>query len=248
MTMPNIPVYGGNAPSLYVQGLNLSYVGVNSFAVSAGQARNSNNLNDLICSAGCSVSSLVLGKVGGLDVGTLAASTLYYVHLIANSLDYPGQPNTGAIISLSESAPTLPYGYDMFRRIGAVYVNGSSDFAIFYQVGSGPLRRMWYDANIAVLSAGSSATFAAQSFAAYVPLSAQNVVLNASITPTAAGDAAALRPTGSSSSAGYVIFNGSVTAQAQEWQLEAPLSAAGSLDYKVVGALSLALAAYDDNL
>lgn len=66
----------------------------------------------------------------GLDVGSLAASTWYYVWLIDNGTAPAG------ILSLSSTAPTLPSGYTFLCRCGAVRTDGSSIFLRTKQVGA----------------------------------------------------------------------------------------------------------------
>lgn len=59
---------------------------------------------------------------GGLDTGTVAVDTSYYVWLIMRS-------DTGAVdvlLSLSSSNPTMPANYDYKRRVGAVLTNGTA--------------------------------------------------------------------------------------------------------------------------
>lgn len=53
--------------------------------------------------------------INGLDTGTIAANTWYYVWMCA------GSSGVGAVLSTSVTGPTLPAGYDLYqRRIGAV--------------------------------------------------------------------------------------------------------------------------------
>lgn len=68
----------------------------------------------------------------GLDTGTLAASTWYYEHVIYN----PTTLTAAKLYSASAAAPTLPSGYTMWARTGAVrtdankilqYVSGNND-------------------------------------------------------------------------------------------------------------------------
>lgn len=59
----------------------------------------------------------------GLDTGTIAASTWYYVFVIWNS----GTNTTAGLISLSATAPTLPAGYAYFARIGAILTDGTAN-------------------------------------------------------------------------------------------------------------------------
>lgn len=68
---------------------------------------------------------------GGLDTGSIAATTLYAVWLIKRS-------DTGvvdALFSTSFTSPTMPTNYDLKRLIGSVYTDGSSDIYAFIQSG-----------------------------------------------------------------------------------------------------------------
>jgi hypothetical protein len=68
---------------------------------------------------------------GSLDTGALAPSTWYHVHLIK-------RVDTGVVdllLSLSATAPNLPANYTVFRRIGSVLTDGSSNFRAMSQRG-----------------------------------------------------------------------------------------------------------------
>lgn len=68
---------------------------------------------------------------GGLDTGSIAASTTYHWYVIQN-------PISGAadvVFSTSASAPTLPSGFTRYRRIGSLMTNGSSQWIGFVQDG-----------------------------------------------------------------------------------------------------------------
>jgi len=69
---------------------------------------------------------------GGLDTGTVAADTWYYVHIIERS----DTGVTDAIFSLSATSPTFPASYDKRRRIGAVLTDGSANILAFNQLGN----------------------------------------------------------------------------------------------------------------
>lgn len=60
------------------------------------------------------INAAAAGVVNGLDGGSLAASTWYYVWAISNGA------TTGGLLSLSSTAPTLPAGYTYQKRLGAV--------------------------------------------------------------------------------------------------------------------------------
>jgi hypothetical protein len=69
-----------------------------------------------------------IGVVNGLDVGSVAINTWYYVWLISNGT------NTGALYSLSQTAPTLPTGYIYKLLLGAVRTDGSGNIIETLQV------------------------------------------------------------------------------------------------------------------
>lgn len=59
---------------------------------------------------------------GGLDTGTVAADTKYFVWAIAKPAG-----TADALFSLSNTAPTLPSGFTLKRRIGDVFTDSSSN-------------------------------------------------------------------------------------------------------------------------
>jgi hypothetical protein len=69
---------------------------------------------------------------GALDTGTIAASTWYHVFLIGN----PASGAVDGLASTSATAPTLPSGWVLARRIGAVRTDGSGNLLAFKQAGS----------------------------------------------------------------------------------------------------------------
>lgn len=75
-------------------------------------------------------SSFVAGSGnGGLDVGSIQATAIYYVWLIQRS-------DTGAVdalVSVSSTSPTMPTNYDRKRRIGVFYRRSSINSAFSYE-------------------------------------------------------------------------------------------------------------------
>lgn len=61
----------------------------------------------------------------GLDTGSLAANQEYYEYLISDGTNIAG------ILSLSATSPTMPTGYTMAQRYGAIKTDGS---AVFYRI------------------------------------------------------------------------------------------------------------------
>jgi hypothetical protein len=116
-------------------GLTLSTAGSSAtFGVAAGFAADSTNVSlmQLASAYTKTTASWALGTaVGALDTGTIAVNTWYHVFLIQ-------RPDTGVVdvlISLNATAPTLPASYTLFRRIGSMLINASSQWAQFSQNG-----------------------------------------------------------------------------------------------------------------
>jgi hypothetical protein len=65
--------------------------------------------------------------VNGLDAGSEASDTWYYVHAIYNGT------STNGLLSTSATAPTLPSGYTYSALIGVIRNDSSSDFISFLQ-------------------------------------------------------------------------------------------------------------------
>lgn len=67
--------------------------------------------------------------VNGLDTGSLVLDTFYHVYLIGDS---SGANAPAGLFSLSATAPALPAGYDVFRRLSAMLTDGSAGFIPAY--------------------------------------------------------------------------------------------------------------------
>lgn len=119
----------------YLSGLTLSTAGSSStFAVAAGVAVDSSNTDfmQLAASISKTTAAWAVGTGNGaLDTGTIANSTWYHVYEIK-------RPDTGVVdvlLSTSASAPTMPAGYTLKRRIGSMKTNGSGQWIKFSQFG-----------------------------------------------------------------------------------------------------------------
>lgn len=233
-----------NAPYLTIYGLHLSWTSGTVIAATAGSARNSTNANDISLPAGATLNAATVGA-NGLDTGALAASTVYAVYAIDDSyLNNPG----ALLMSTSFTSPLMPFGYDMFRRIGAVLTSGGSAILEFRQVGSTADRWMWYDVGLAALTAGVSATYVDVNLSTFMPAEATMVIFDALLTPTGAGNTVSLQPKGATGSAGYAIMSGDVAAVVHEDAMIVPTNGTPIVSYKVTGAVTLNLKAYLDQL
>lgn len=235
-----------NAGYLDAQGLEIARTGNAAATVELGQARDSTNVNDIVLTAQATLNAANNG-VNGLDTGSLAASTLYALFVVDDST----QNNAACILlSLSATAPLLPVGYDMFRRIGYLRTDGSSHFLAGYWTGNRNERTFVYDVPIATaITAGASATYAPVVLTTFVP-AFNNVLVNMEInwTANAAGDTLALQAFNAvGDTAKYIaaVAGASAHTLVREY-LQAQLNvAAPSMNYKVsAGTVALNVAGY----
>jgi hypothetical protein len=133
-------INGGGLPIRgYLGGLTLSNDGTNPntvIDVSAGACASDDAA--LIMSLGAFSKSISAAwsvgsgsAFGGLDTGTVAASTWYHVYVIERT-------DTGVVdvlISLSATSPTMPANYTKKRRIGSIKTDASSHILLFSQNG-----------------------------------------------------------------------------------------------------------------
>lgn len=246
-------------PIGYVDSLRVSYVTAATVTVGIGQCRNSNNTFDIV------VGSLLTADIGtsganGLDTGTKSNDTWYALYVIADS---SATNPTASLFSLNFSSPTLPAGYDKFRRVGVVRTKstGQGNFTEFFQHWAGRTRRYFWDtSSTKILSDGSSTAFTAVSAAAFVPPSSRFVMLRCEfeqgdsvVAPSS--EEARLRPTGSLSNSGQIsiTFGLSSTKKGTAYP-NMSTDASQQIDYKVSVAdaspnlLSINILGFDDEI
>lgn len=228
-------------PSFYINGLVISNNATTPntvLDVALGRARNSTNVFDIELDTGVSINAAVNGRLNALDTGSLANNTFYAVFIIADSF---GFNPTGCLMSLSWTAPVLPFGYSILRRIGAVLTDGSAHILKFYQVGlagnqNAQQRLIQYDAPLAVTITGSgtSSSYLAMDLSVAVPLTNFGVVgMYVKWDPNAAADILNLTPTGAT---GNVYINTAIGTTVQDATLSIlPLisSSKPEVSYKV---------------
>lgn len=216
----NTPITGSRNPVSYIKGLTADFATVTTLTLNTGSCSDSLNFIDMVVPTAITISGTAEGKNGIDDAAVLTASSIYYVFVIGDSsgFNFPA-----GLISLSSTAPKLPYGYDCFRMVDIKATNSVPNFILSYTNGRYEDREFIYDAPVLVLNGGTQNSFTAVSLVNVVaPIGTPDVHFVASITPvasTGAGDSIALRPTGSSS-AGFAILSGSVAAKAQIADLE----------------------------
>lgn len=153
--------------------------------------------------------------INGLDTGSIAASKVYYIYVIAD----PVQGNqTGVMASLAAPSvgPLMPFGYSAYRHIGYWATSSGSVFLLGYNAGNNNARIFMYDAPISVGTTATSASYAAVDLTKFVPLvNNLPVYINASISGTA-GDTLALQPGNATGDA--VVIEAQVNSQAVKQQ------------------------------
>lgn len=240
----NTPVT--NLPFLYVNNLQITNDATTPFTkldIAAGQARNSTNLCDITLSSAVVLDATTNGA-NGLDTGSLANSTWYAVHLIGSSVNVS---QAAVLLSTSATAPTLPFGYDVFRRIGWVLTDGSAHFLKFYMYGSGS-RLLFWDAPITVLNAAGNTSYTNVTMTSAMPSTSTIAILNWKLVPATAGNTALLRVNGSTSTTNQLL-TGSVASQPNAGQLWINTDSAQVIQYKTTSgsdALSLFHAGFED--
>lgn len=219
-TTPNLfPVEPLNY--LYINGLQITNDATTPntiLDISTGQCNDQTATIDMAVTSPLTINSGISG-VGGLDVGTLTASKFYGIFLIGDSRN---QNVPAGLMSLSFTAPTIPFGYDSWRLIGYARVDGSSHFLKMYVtngVSSGHRQLMW-DSVIGVLSGGTATTLTAVDLSAAVPaINNIPVLFVGAYTPATAGDAVRLAAGGSAATL-LPYISGSVAAVAQAGTIE----------------------------
>jgi hypothetical protein len=122
------------------KGLLMTWVSTTSFSVGAGVVGDSTGVEGIRLASTLTKTTSVWADgsaVGGLDAGSIAASTWYYVYVIKALGSENAADTTDVLFSTSATAPTMPSGYTLRRMIGAVKTNGSSQFINFIMYADG---------------------------------------------------------------------------------------------------------------
>jgi hypothetical protein len=179
----------------YVCGFEMSYDNSNEVTLEAGACRDYDDSYNICTTESVSI-EIGSSGAGGLDTGSQSYFAWYAVHIIADS---SGQNSPEGMFSLSADSPTMPEGYDVFRRVGWVR-NTLGNFLAFKQKGNGKSRTYCYDTfmlfNI-VLGGGRASKWTTVSFGHRVPSTSCYVYFQMNFNSSDDGDDWAFRPTGS---------------------------------------------------
>lgn len=194
-------------------------MGGNQYASTSNPAGEQGLNNPVSASSVVTINTALTGA-GGVDLGggtAITASRIYAVFAIGDSRGFNAgsallslAPLTTTATASAAPAPSLPLGYDVYRYIGSVAMDGSKNLRQFVQTGAGLLRKMYYDVPTAPGSAATGGTSTLTTIgvlSALVPQRQLDVLVNASITASgvggAIGDALVLAPFGASASGIY---------------------------------------------
>lgn len=220
-----------------------------SLNVAAGSCLDSTGTFQLTLSSAVVISAIANG-LNGLDTGSLAASTVYKVYVVADPVT---QQASGAMISAS-STPLLPFGYSAYALIGYVTTDASSHFLLGYWSDNDSARREFtYDAPIIALSAGTQTGYTGVALTAFVPPVANtSVYMYMLFAANAAGNVANLQgynSTGDQVSLIAPVATGVANTTELVHVLAQLNSAAPSIKYKITaGTLSLYVCGYTFDL
>lgn len=213
--------------------------------VAAGSCLDSTGTFQLTLSSAVVIDATTNG-LNGLDTGSLAASTVYKVFLIADPVT---QQASGAMISTS-STPLLPFGYSAYALIGYVTTDGSSHFLLGYWSDNDSARRVFtYDAPIIALNAGTQTGYTGVALTSFVPPVANtSVYMYMVFAANAAADTAKLQgynSTGDQITLIAPVATGVANTTENVNVLAQLNSGAPSIKYKVsAGSLSLYVCSY----
>jgi hypothetical protein len=230
----NIPVE--QLPHLYISGMNVSVASTTVIAIAPGQCRDQNDAIDMEYDSALYLNSAVNGA-GGLDTGSLAASSNYLIWAIADSSNK--HPNSGLISLQSNVAPLLPYGYDSMRLIGAVSTDGSVHFTAASVLNAVNYKGYFLLPAVSVLSGGNATSFTAIDLSSAIPTTTDPFVIAlATVTfiPAAVGDTVSFRPTGSTATSNLPVITGVAAGVAQTQNIALNCGVGSSkpeVDYKV---------------
>lgn len=227
----NKPIPGSRNPVSYISGLTADWLSTTTLTLNVGACSDSLNYIDMVVDTAITINAAAVG-VNGIDTGALGTSKFYYVFVIGDS---SGFNHPAALISLSPTAPIMPYGYDSWRMVDIKVTDGSSHFLLSYTNGKYGNREFIYDAPLTTGSSALTTSYVALPLTACVaPIGTPSVKFVATFTPNSAGNIAYVQPTGSTGN--ETKLSGVVAAVAQIADLECTA-------FVVTGAASVSLKA-----
>lgn len=159
----------------------------------------------------------------GLDTGSEATSTWYYVWVIATESD-----TKAVMLSTSASSPTMPSGYTYKGLVGAIYNDSGGDFLAFHQIDNEVALEL-----VTPLSDGAATTFTSVDVSAAVPPNAKLICGSIGVRDTNANSAwMQMSPLSSGVGVVYVSQRGASTSAGYA-PFRVPMCVSQELFYKV---------------
>lgn len=192
-TVPAATLFIGNTAGLILTRPDVSTVQIGKgFTVDDSFVKILTVTSPLIC-------DITLSGPGGLDTGSEAADTIYYLYLIQ---DAAGTLAVDLILSTNDTAPSLTGGYDVQQLLGHVINDTSLDIIDFKQHGRANDRTIEYNTDVAnapfeVLSNGTALgpAFTQVPVSAVVPQNSERATFNFILNGSTNGSAI-IRPDG----------------------------------------------------
>lgn len=227
------PIVG--IPFPQIENLQLSWLSATSLGVKSGRCWDETATFGLTISDDITIDATKNGA-NGLDSGSLANATTYYIYVIGQQTGYS---IPAILLSASLTNPVMPNGYDLKNRIGVWRTDGSAEFWKIYQSGDYSERYYHYDAVLNLKTAGNDTAFTAIDVSpAYPALDNLVIGLNVSFTPATASNAVFVQPHGGSD-VDLTGFSGVVASEVQKGQLVTMAklnSGVPTIEYKVSNA------------
>jgi hypothetical protein len=242
------PVTETAYPPGWLDGLEMSFNTVSTVDIAAGSCRDSTDTENIVVGSPLTANIAVVGA-NGRDAGSETADTWYALYVIADST---GQNSPASLLSTSFSSPTLPSGYDIFRRVGAVRNNSSSAIENFRITGNGRVRRVWWDNQFLehqVLSLGGSGTLAVVDCSGSMPPTSRLGLFYSSYDNGGAGNSWDIRPNGGGDDHAAIRPGLVTTSTFVVGPIECPTDASQQIQYQAASStLDLYVTAWDDEL
>lgn len=183
--------------SLAVRGLNLVYLTAATIRIDTGFCMADDGLHTVSELGSAATVDITASGINGLDTGAEASATWYSVWLVS------GASGVGGLLSIDETSPTVPSGYDIQkRRIGWIYNDAGGDIRAFEYFCFGTTRYQYWDNEDEtaqqVVSTGVAQTFATIDASVWIPPTARwaKLLVAAAAITTTGFARASVRPVG----------------------------------------------------
>lgn len=235
-------------PTAFINGLQIYNDTVSQFTklnVDPGVTNDSSNTFSIQVSTPLSLLTTVTG-LGGIDTGTIANVSYYYVYLIWDAVN----SNVPALtFSLSSVKPQMPFGYNAYKYIGGFSTDSSAHIIPGNWTAGNTGRRTFLLNNQRLTLTGTASTATNFSLLNLVPaIDSSPAYINMTYTSTTPGSIASVRVAGSATgfNLSSVTQVSGVIANANGVLISSLVSGVPTLNYSVQsGSVSIYVLGYD---